>query len=476
MLSLEVLDFEGVYGNCSYGESDFEVDTEGLAEVLGGLNVVAVPHLKCLNLKRLMVRDAAANALISSLSSDEAPPLETVHLCISTLGMESKHGEALGNGSLPFIRTLDLRLIGGPAAVALMKALNEAPISPEWEDFSLTVGGDGEEGDANFYMLIDLEVCFRFGRLASLQWLQIKYTEVWGEDEYGYADGFLEVLTMVRLPVLSHFSAQRLGMDNTEFQWLGEAVWAGNFPQLRSLNLSDSVASRVGMEALFNGVGSSEDGLPCLTSLDVSRATPGGGAEAIGEAILSGKMPAVTELKLARCGFDNDAMRALGEAVRGQQMSKLERLDLSRNRAFTKEGLDSFVLAVRESGKGLASLECLDLSDSHAGESIEPLAAAISAGGLQRLGSLRLDECGLDDEGMRQLGLAFGQNDMARLWCLSLKKNAVSEVGLSAFLEALRPQSLPRLSCLWLAIPREQRQNTILQAAKAEGKVPSLCL
>jgi len=69
---------------------------------------------------------------------------------------------------------------------------------------------------------------------------------------------------------------------------------------------------------------------------------------------------------------------------------------------------------------------------------------------------LDLSLCGLDDARLRRLGEVFSAHECREMVRIDLDYNRISIEGLSAFLEALSPQSLPKLRSLSL-----KSQNTV---------------
>jgi len=121
----------------------------------------------------------------------------------------------------------------------------------------------------------------------------------------------------------------------------------------------------------------------------------------------------------------------------------------------TKE-LDGLITAIAESKKRLpSSVETLDLSGGCMRE--EPLISLAFAGFFRRGGSgssdgklshlkaLILSGCGIDDSLLARWGEVFRAHVCPKMTFLNLSRNRISIAGLSAFFDALRPESLPAL-------------------------------
>uniref|UniRef100_A0A0G4I6Q2 Uncharacterized protein n=1 Tax=Chromera velia CCMP2878 TaxID=1169474 RepID=A0A0G4I6Q2_9ALVE len=121
------------------------------------------------------------------------------------------------------------------------------------------------------------------------------------------------------------------------------------------------------------------------------------------------------------------------------------------------------------------------------GEGVARLATSAvgSAGGkLSSLEGLSFSNCQIDDDVFRRLGEVLCAHVCPLLESVNVRNNRISVDGVSAFLDALSPQSVPLLECLWLEGQEgievgdaEKRfasdVEALLEQARAQGKVPS---
>mmetsp|Transcript_48005 Transcript_48005/g.94792 ORF Transcript_48005/g.94792 Transcript_48005/m.94792 type:complete len:213 (+) Transcript_48005:3-641(+) len=196
------------------------------------------------------------------------------------------------------------------------------------------------------------------------------------------------------------------------------------------------------------------------------------------ETMREGRMPLLLCVNLSRCQVGDELMGLLGEAVRGGFLREVKELYLSGNR-FREVGLGAFFHAVRETPAALPAVEILDLSSNAVGEGVGLLETALVSGKLQTLKELRLATCRLTDESMRMLGDAFRAHRTQSLSSLCLSENEpLTETGLSKFLEALSPQSLPKLQAFSLvgcpSLGPVRVWTLVLQAREKFGKLRSL--
>jgi len=304
--------------------------------------------------------------------------------------------------------------------------------------------------------------------------------------EGGAGSQFCEVFRGVSLPVLSKVSLDCAGLTDRDLVWLGEGIRAGKYPQLAELSLCNNNFGRAGMEGVFGGVREAEGGLPCLYELGLECSFAGEGAASLAGALRSGKMPGLRQLRLRYTEWDDEGMRMLGEAVREGHMTQIVALFLGGN-TFGREGMDVFFGAVSASEKGFPSLELLILSGSPvledgpgaAGGGIAALSQNLRLEKMPCIVCLELSNCSLTNEGMRLLGEAFGEKETPSLTELHLSGNPFNEEGLTSFLEALQPQSLPNLKRIPWNEPGNEAsvppwKNELIMNAKEAGKLRSL--
>uniref|UniRef100_A0A0G4GEE4 Uncharacterized protein n=1 Tax=Chromera velia CCMP2878 TaxID=1169474 RepID=A0A0G4GEE4_9ALVE len=289
----------------------------------------------------------------------------------------------------------------------------------------------------------------------------------------------------MRLPVLSALNFSFVRVNGDHLVLLGEGVRAGNFPHLRSLRVyprPDRELGTAGLEGFFGGVRGSEKGLSFLEYFDLYSMVQRGEAKIDGigemlETLQVGKMPSLMDLDLSSCEMDDERMSMLATAVRGGYLRKVQVLRISGNR-FRGEGTDSFFRAVCETPSALPAIVNLDLSYNRVGEGVGSLAMALRQGRLRTLQELSLEGCKLNDGAVRQLGEAFRTRKTQSLDSLCLSNNpSVTETGLSDFLNALLPQSLPKLRSFSLVASsiHPVRVWTLILQAK-ENKKTLRCL
>uniref|UniRef100_A0A0G4F9S9 Uncharacterized protein n=1 Tax=Chromera velia CCMP2878 TaxID=1169474 RepID=A0A0G4F9S9_9ALVE len=305
LLSLESLGLDRVQGLQFPGNEDLLIAAVAFAE---GLRGALVPSLKTLSMRGVYFVGAAADAVVSALASDEAPPLETVDLDVSLCEDQSTASTAsaetarvLCSGELRCLRSVGVEIDRLHGAVFIQGVI-DAPEPPPWRDLSL---------------FVDLKSCQ------------------------------MEEASQIQEALADAFRVERLSV-------------------LRKFDLSgggDKV-TRESMESLFlRGAGETESGLPFLESLNLSCTLAGDGIEYLGGIIRSGKMSSLVELDLSMSELNVEGMGFFGELVRGGYLSKLQTLRLSDN-GFGAEDMNAFFGGVCNSEQGLPALKILDLLGS----------------------------------------------------------------------------------------------------------------
>jgi len=86
-------------------------------------------------------------------------------------------------------------------------------------------------------------------------------------------------------------------------------------------------------------------------------------------------------------------------------------------------------------------------------ESLALLASSAGSpvGKLLNLQNLDLSRCDLTDEKVRLLAESFCAHDCTKLECVDLEENRITPQGVAAFIDILKPESLPQLKHLFLA-------------------------
>eukprot|EP00820_Chromera_velia_P014276 Cvel_24545.t1-p1 / transcript=Cvel_24545.t1 / gene=Cvel_24545 / organism=Chromera_velia_CCMP2878 / gene_product=Protein NLRC3, putative / transcript_product=Protein NLRC3, putative / location=Cvel_scaffold2666:13867-15303(+) / protein_length=479 / sequence_SO=supercontig / SO=protein_coding / is_pseudo=false len=284
-------------------------------------------------------------------------------------------------------------------------------------------------------------------------------------------------LRLWRMPNLRHLSLRDSGVADEGMCALGQAASEGRLQKLQSLDVGHNpLIGKMGMKGFMAGV--SEGGLPGLKELSLNHTRAGEGVASLAAALMVGRLSRIATVDLESSGVNAEGIRVLGKAVRGDHLSKILSLSLASNET-DEEGVESFLGDLAESALGFPSLQKLDLSNMPiGGKGITPLAAAIAASKLSNMQTLALHSCSLSDPDLRVLGGAFHAHPMQSLQMLSLEGNQkIGVEGLGAFLEALSPESLPKLRILNMESAENLNSGggtDLVRAAKSSGKVRSL--
>uniref|UniRef100_A0A0G4HUM6 Uncharacterized protein n=1 Tax=Chromera velia CCMP2878 TaxID=1169474 RepID=A0A0G4HUM6_9ALVE len=312
-------------------------------------------------------------------------------------------------------------------------------------------------------------------------------------EDMGEGLRFLWTVTMLgKLPKLSSLCLVNCCLTDETVRGLAKALRGGGLLELTSLNLCQNgdISAEVWGE-LMQGVRESRKGLSKLRSLkmestDVDEA--GGAAIAL---LASGKVSSLEELSPTIFYLDQEGVGAFESGLREGRFPilKSECLTFCLHEEATGTNLDGLVRAIAESAGGLPSVvESLDLSGGRMGERALAALAASGGGGsgrgkLSHLTSLWLKGCEIDDRRLKRWGEVFAAHGCSKLESISFEENRSSIKGVTAFLNALTPQSLPRLRLLRLGGQRglqgqEQRDefassvNALRGAVHAKGKLP----
>uniref|UniRef100_A0A0G4G1L5 Uncharacterized protein n=1 Tax=Chromera velia CCMP2878 TaxID=1169474 RepID=A0A0G4G1L5_9ALVE len=300
-----------------------------------------------------------------------------------------------------------------------------------------------------------------------------------------------------KLPKLSVIDLSNSRLTDEGLRGLGHAVREGGLVGVASLNLnSNKGIEKESWEGFMRNIAQSERGMPKLRFLDLSETSADSVGGPLSVALASGKLPSLETLGVYFLGLDETGVGDLGEALRAggwppgfAKAGENSKVDFTLDQ--TDVNLDELIRAIGESEIGLPSfVYCLNLSRGRLSE--EALASLAANGGrasggkLSQLKHLDLSSCGLDDARLRRLGEVLSAHECRELEKIDLDNNRISIKGLSAFLEALSPQSLPKLRDLSLKSQnrvegeelgvREQREfasavASLQAAAQRNGKL-----
>uniref|UniRef100_A0A0G4I0W2 Uncharacterized protein n=1 Tax=Chromera velia CCMP2878 TaxID=1169474 RepID=A0A0G4I0W2_9ALVE len=197
--------------------------------------------------------------------------------------------------------------------------------------------------------------------------------------------------------------------DITRF---AEAVRVGSLSGLRVLELvgvsesDDEWFGSEGMEALMGSVVESEEGLPFLEKLRLPHTRAGEGGVSLGGALMSGKLPKLSDIDLSNSRLTDEGLRGLRHAVREGGLVGVASLNLSGNEGIEKESWEGFMREIAQSERGMPKLKFLDLSETRADSVGGALSVALASGKLPSLDALGIRSFGLDETGVGDLGEA----------------------------------------------------------------------
>uniref|UniRef100_A0A0G4HVJ3 Protein kinase domain-containing protein n=1 Tax=Chromera velia CCMP2878 TaxID=1169474 RepID=A0A0G4HVJ3_9ALVE len=520
--NLEVLDLGG---NCFEGRF--------LCDLGGALRAGGVPRLMELRVNDAwrtgLVERKFSEAFFGALSAPECPS----DLCVRGVCLFPSCEEevrALGACRYPSMRTLGLRL--SPNQVTpFLEEMKNADKGRKYEMLDLHLSFNE---NANQRLRLVGEA-IEGGHFCCVRKLGINTIGFAGwEEEENIEEGksaLFSSLSHTKLPMLSEFHKWGPPLTDADITRFAEAVRVGNISGLRVLQLGGLLPESAwfgseGMEALMGSVVESAEGLPFLEKIRLSCTRAGEGGVSLGGALMSGKLPKLSDIDLSSSRLTDEGLGGLGHAVREGGLVGVAYLNLSRNEDIGRDSwelcvggplsvalasgklpsltflgrfslsldetgvgdlgeavraggwppgftemavtlgqtgvnLDEVIRAIGESEIGLPSfvrslnLSCGRLSE----EALASLAAnggGASGGKLSHLKHLDLSSCGFDDARVRRLGEVFSAHECRELERIDLNYNRISTEGLSAFLEALSPQSLPKLRSLSL-----KSQNTV---------------
>jgi len=375
LVSLQSLGLDRVDG--IYRDEGSMKATEAFAE---GLRAALVPSLRTLSMRGVKFFGEAADAIVSALNSDEAPPLETVDLDVCLAVDQSTPCEetarVLGSGKLRCLRSFWVEIDDLHRVVFIQGVLN-APEPPPWQDLCLFVTPTSEIEEV-------LKDAFRVDRLSALREFDLAEGDVTkdsmerlffrgvGESETGLP--FLESLNLyvteagkgidfsegvLRSGKMSNLIELDLGwcmLNDEGMRILGELVRGGHLLKLQKLRLDNNEFREEGMRAFCRGVSDSEQGLPALKILRFG----GGRLGTFPTALAAGKLGSLEKLMLGSCRLANNDLRLLAEAFRANDALPLTHLSLYGNVDITEEGLRIFLETLEP--QSLPKLEFLDLS------------------------------------------------------------------------------------------------------------------
>uniref|UniRef100_A0A0G4G634 Uncharacterized protein n=1 Tax=Chromera velia CCMP2878 TaxID=1169474 RepID=A0A0G4G634_9ALVE len=283
-----------------------------------------------------------------------------------------------------------------------------------------------------------------------------------------------------------HDCLSNAGLTDETIRSLAAAVRVGALAGLSSLDLSEN--GDVGAAAwrdFMQAIAESKGGLPRLRTLmlENTHAEEEGGA--LVTALGSGNLPNLESLLPYSLRVAREGARAFAEALRtGKFPCHLQNLSVS-----VCGELDPLVFAIAESDVGLPScISSLKLRGGRLGvEALAALAASRKAGRpevhvtcvgekLTALKDLDLSSCEIDDQSLQRLGEVFAVHTCPDLRSLCLDGNKFTAEGFSAFVDALKYESLSRIHHLSLSQENSDASFTaavkkILQRARNERKL-----
>uniref|UniRef100_A0A0K6S9P0 Uncharacterized protein n=1 Tax=Chromera velia CCMP2878 TaxID=1169474 RepID=A0A0K6S9P0_9ALVE len=298
-----------------------------------------------------------------------------------------------------------------------------------------------------------------------------------------------------KLGKLSDLRLDGGGLTNDGLKMLAQAVRGGWLVNLTYLRLPAMSEEDEGWREFMKAIGKSDEGLPRLKhfhpplpqSLALAlRKLPALEAPKDRPTTNTHGPPTPIPRSDMSLVLDEEGLSNMAEAVRaGDLPSGLKSLNISLCESIS---VDSLLVAIGESEKGLPPcVQGLDLRGGHFRE--ETLAAlAASEEKLSGLRHLELGGCDIDDSRLQRLGEVFNAHVCPGLASLWLEENKISLKGVSAFLKALHPESLPTLSTLRFYGQKttemqeankrvfRDRCEDLVKEAKRQGKLTGLSL
>mmetsp|Transcript_7961 Transcript_7961/g.15516 ORF Transcript_7961/g.15516 Transcript_7961/m.15516 type:complete len:755 (-) Transcript_7961:410-2674(-) len=453
--NLEVLDLEG---------NDF--GGHGLGFLSRALRVDAVPRLKKLNLltKAGTVDSVGVSEFLQALRAEQCPDLENVQLCLGTRVAEEDLS-ALAAGIYPTVRTLALQL-----RPKLFSAFLPQLVGGSFGALDLSmevISESGEEVNGALNLVGD---ALQSGRLCCLQKFAVRSYDrtaplIFRDTAEGRA-AFLTGLCHRKATLLSEISLSRVGLTHTDLSLLVEAVRTGNLSSLRVLDLSHNSLGASGIDALMDAVVNSAEGLPRLIDLNLTRTTTGAemGGGSVLAALGSGKLPSLERLgdepPLFVLGTDDLAILANGSKRFPPRLCTTRSFVVDLGGHTPHLRAEALIQIIAENDEGQPPwVWSLDLSGRE--EALDSLVASREArcrhdSVLVRVKVLKLASCGIGDRRLKRLGQLLSSHGCPTLETLDLSGNEISPAGFSAFIETLRPGSLPKLTTVLLGhgVPR----------------------
>uniref|UniRef100_A0A0G4FBQ4 Uncharacterized protein n=1 Tax=Chromera velia CCMP2878 TaxID=1169474 RepID=A0A0G4FBQ4_9ALVE len=209
-----------------------------------------------------------------------------------------------------------------------------------------------------------------------------------------------------RLPRLSEIDLEGTGLNLSAVKALADTVRGGHLSRVSSLRICGNVFVFADAWSEFiEGITEAEGpGLPFLKSLDFSGTKAGGGLVGLGAALVSGRLDAVTEVKLRNSSLTDSTVRGLADALREGQLRCLTLLDLSFNERVAGETWAEFLRAMAETHNSLPKMKSLNLSKTKVGEGAVSVGCVALFRKVQRSCIIDLQCTGLADESVIRLG------------------------------------------------------------------------
>jgi len=217
--------------------------------------------------------------------------------------------------------------------------------------------------------------------------------------------------------------------------------------------------------------------MPHLRSIDLSESDAGVGVAPLGDALLSGKLPRLSELNLQWSFLTEESVAGLTRAIKGEAMGELTDLNLSQNQDVESGAWRDFFEGLVASEGGLSKLSALHLWSTTAGEVLSLLGQAIVGGKLPHVTNLALNDCNLSDEGLRGLAEAVKAGALEEIEVLDLGENF--DVQTEAWEELMEgilesPGGLPHLRILDCSATNVVDAGGAAMAVLTSGRLPSL--
>uniref|UniRef100_A0A0G4GXQ1 Uncharacterized protein n=1 Tax=Chromera velia CCMP2878 TaxID=1169474 RepID=A0A0G4GXQ1_9ALVE len=235
-------------------------------------------------------------------------------------------------------------------------------------------------------------------------------------------------LSHTKLPMLSEFVMWGSPLTDADITRFAQAVRVGNISGLRVLELVgepesiDEWFGSEGMEALMGSIVESAEWLPFLEKLRLSHTRAGEGGVSLGGALVSGKLPKLSDIDLSNSRLTDESLGGLGHAVREGGLVGVASLNLSRNKGIEKQSWEGFMRQIVQSERGMPKLKFLDLSQTRAYRVGGALSVALTSGKLPSLETFGIHSFRFDEKGVGDLGEAV----RAGGWSPGFAKHSIS--------------------------------------------------